>query len=102
MKLREHEAKKILEEVKLNIKSGINGASLQSEDALLYGSDGLTPKREPIVSLLRSIQALGAEGLDVGFEFFSISSVFQKPSLIKEISDLLGLAKKTNQLLRWE
>jgi len=84
---------RILEEVKLNVKSGIKGVSLQSEDALLYGSDGLKPKPEAVLDLLKSIRALEDEELGVGFEFFSISSIMQNPKLVEDVSELLRLEK---------
>jgi len=82
---------RILEEVKLNIKSGINGASLQSEDALLYGSDGLEPNPKAVMDLMHSIRRLGVEEPGVSFEFFSISSIMQNPKLVEDISEFMGL-----------
>jgi radical SAM superfamily enzyme YgiQ (UPF0313 family) len=84
---------RILEEVKLNIKSGIKGASLQSEDALLYGSDGLEPNPTAVLGLLKSIRALDVKELGIGFEFFSISSIMQNPKLVEDISELIGLRR---------
>jgi len=82
---------RILEEIKLNIRSGINGTSLQSEDALLYGSDGLKPNPNALMDLMKSIRFLGTKELGMGFEFFSISSIMQNPKLVEEISEFLGL-----------
>ena len=82
---------RILEEVKLNIKSGINGASLQSEDALLYGSDGSEPNPKAVLDLLQSIRALGVEEPGIGFEFFSISSIMRNPKLVEDVSEFIGL-----------
>jgi len=84
---------RILEEVRLNIKSGIHGASLQSEDALLYGSDGSEPNPKTVLDLLHSIRALGDEEHEIGFgfEFFSISSIMQNPKLVEDISEFMGL-----------
>jgi radical SAM superfamily enzyme YgiQ (UPF0313 family) len=90
---------RILEEVKLNIKSGINGASLQSEDALLYGSDGLVPNRKAVMDLLMSIRALGIDRPGIGVEFFSISSILQNPGLLKEMSEFLGLDSKNKSVV---
>lgn len=89
----------ILEEVKLNIKSGISCASLQSEDALLYGSDGFVPNRKAVMDLLMSIRALGIDKLGIGFEFFSISSILQNPGLLKEMSEFLGLDSKNKSVV---
>ena len=82
---------RILEEIKLNVKSGINGATLQSEDALLYGSDGSNPKPEAVLDLLKSIHKLDNKQLGVGFEFFSVSSIMQNPRLVEDISEFLEL-----------
>jgi radical SAM superfamily enzyme YgiQ (UPF0313 family) len=82
---------KILEEIRLNVKSGIRGATLQSEDALLYGSDGSRPNPEAVLDLLKSIRTLDDEELGVGFEFFSVSSIIQNPKLVEDMSEFLGL-----------
>jgi radical SAM superfamily enzyme YgiQ (UPF0313 family) len=91
LQFRSFPKERILEEVKLNIKSGIYGASLQSEDALLYGSDGSEPNPKAVLDLLHSIRALGDGELGIGFEFFSISSIMQNPRLVEDISELMGL-----------
>jgi radical SAM superfamily enzyme YgiQ (UPF0313 family) len=82
---------RILEEIRLNVRSGVNGATLQSEDALLYGSDGSMPNPEAVLDLLKSIRTLHNENLGVGFEFFSVSSIIQNPQLVEDMSEFLGL-----------
>jgi len=90
LQFRSFPKERILEEVKLNIKSGVYGASLQSEDALLYGSDGSEPNPKAVLDLLRSICALDDGELGIGFEFFSISSIMRNPKLVEDISELMG------------
>ena len=91
LSFRSFSKEKILEEIRLNVKSGITGATLQSEDALLYGSDGSKPNPEAVLDLLRSIRTLDNKGLGLGFEFFSVSSIVQNPKLVEDISEFLGL-----------
>jgi radical SAM superfamily enzyme YgiQ (UPF0313 family) len=88
---RSFQKERILEEIRLNVKSGISGATLQSEDALLYGSDGSKPNPEAVLDLLKSIHTLDNKKLGVGFEFFSVSSIIQNPKLVEDMSEFLGL-----------
>ena len=82
---------RILEEIKLNLKAGIDQVSLQSDDALLYGSNGREPNPKTLLDLLECIQALGVDVHRLGFEFFSISSIMQNPKLVEDISEMMGL-----------
>ena len=82
---------KILREIELNLKAGIDQVSLQSEDALLYGSNGRGPYSKAVLSLLESIYAEGIDKHKLGFEFFSVSSIMQNPKLVEEISEMIGL-----------
>lgn len=82
---------RILREIELNLKAGIDQVSLQSEDALLYGSNGRRPDSKAALSLLESIYAEGIDKHKLGFEFFSISSIMQNPKLVEDVSEMMGL-----------
>lgn len=82
---------RILEEIELNLKAGIDQVSLQSDDALLYGSNGRGPDSKALLSLLESVYAKGIDGHKLGFEFFSVSSIMQNPKLVEDVSGMMGL-----------
>lgn len=82
---------RILREIELNLKAGIDQVSLQSDDALLYGSNGRRPDSKAVLSLLESVYAEGIDKHKLGFEFFSVSSIMQNPKLVEDISEMMGL-----------
>jgi len=82
---------RILEEIRLNLKAGIDQVSLQSDDALLYGSNGREPHPKALLDLLACIRALGVDEDRLGFEFFSIRSIMLNPKLVDDVSEMIGL-----------
>lgn len=56
--LRHIPIEKILEEIKVNLESGIKSTILHSEDVLLYGADGVKPRPEPLLKLHRRVLQL--------------------------------------------
>ncbi|WP_440059299.1 B12-binding domain-containing radical SAM protein [Thermogladius sp. 4427co] len=42
---------KILEEIDVNLRNGVKGVILHSEDVLLYHADGVKPRPEPLIKL---------------------------------------------------
>jgi len=54
---------KIIEEVRLNVRYGVKGVILHSEDVLLYGAEGVRVKPEPLIKLHEAvIKEIGEEG----------------------------------------
>ncbi len=45
----------ILKEVEVNLRAGVKGVILHSEDVLLYQADGVKPRPEPLIKLHRAI-----------------------------------------------
>ena len=64
---------KVIEEVRVNVKSGVRHALLHSEDILLYGADGVKPREEP---LMRLHNAVLSEDIDsLGWAHVSLAAV---------------------------
>ncbi len=62
---------KIVEEIRVNLRAGINGVILHSEDVLLYGGEGVKPKPEPLYKLHEKVmKEIGESG---GFAWSHIS-----------------------------
>ncbi|OYT40231.1 MAG: radical SAM protein [Desulfurococcales archaeon ex4484_58] len=54
---------KIVEEIRVNVRGGVSGAILHSEDVLLYGADGVKPKPEPLIKLHEAVmKEIGEKG----------------------------------------
>lgn len=83
----------IIEEVKVNIRGGLNSACLISDDGLRYGSKDLSINREAVLKLYQSILSL--EGLkSIGISHISFSTVLQAPDLIRSLSEICGYTEK--------
>jgi radical SAM superfamily enzyme YgiQ (UPF0313 family) len=83
----------VLEEVKVNLRAGLQDVSLITDDGLRYGSKGIDVNREAVLDLFKSILSL--EGVrSVGFAHVSFSSVVQAPDLIRELTELCGYTKE--------
>ncbi len=79
--------KQILDEIKVNLKAGAEGALLHAEDVLRYGAKGVIPDEEKVMKLFR-------EGLkltdNVWLSHFAFASVMTKPSLIERLTEMLN------------
>ncbi len=62
----------IEEEILVNLKAGVGSIILHSEDVLLYGADGIRPRREPL-ERLHSMVAHYLEGYRAGFAWSHVS-----------------------------
>ncbi len=49
---------KILKEIEINKKYGVNTAILHSEDVLLYGADGVKPRPDPLIKLHEAVRRI--------------------------------------------
>ena len=53
--LRHIPLEKIIQEIEVNALYGVKGVILHSEDVMLYGSDGVIPREEPLLKLHREV-----------------------------------------------
>lgn len=78
---------KILAEVEINLRSGVRGVILHSEDVLLYHADGVKPRPEPLLKLHEEVlKRVGERG---GFAWAHASL-----AAIKYAEDTYGLISK--------
>ncbi|RLG73115.1 MAG: radical SAM protein [Methanobacteriota archaeon] len=85
----------ILEEVKVNVNTGI-GVCLHAEDVLRYGVSGVVPDEDKVLCLFREVLSLVGEPSKVGISHFAFSSVVSKPGLIEKLSEMLEAGSKGN------
>ncbi len=66
---------KIREEIRVNLRAGIKGAILHSEDVLLYGADGVKPRPEPLLKLHEIVtKEIGEKG-DLAWAHASLAAI---------------------------
>ena len=66
---------KIIEEVRVNVRNGVTGAILHSEDVLLYGGEGVKPRPEPLKKLHEAVtKEIGEKG-SLAWSHVSLSAV---------------------------
>ncbi len=84
----------ILKEVEFNLRSGIKGVGLVTEDVLLYGARGLELNPDAIKKLFDEVVSLASRyGVDtVGFSHVSCSSALVVKNVVRYISDVQGLS----------
>ncbi|RLE57177.1 MAG: hypothetical protein DRJ40_02335 [Thermoprotei archaeon] len=75
----------ILREVEVNVRAGIRGIGLVTEDGFLYGANGIRVNVDAVKRLVDSIAKLTR---NVGFCHVSISSILQAPNLVKYITEV--------------
>jgi radical SAM superfamily enzyme YgiQ (UPF0313 family) len=82
----------IVEEVKLNIKSGQTYPCLHAEDILRYGTTSIIPQPEKVIELFKAVK--GVKGVTgVAPSHVALASIATTPKTIKEISEILALDK---------
>ncbi len=62
-------------EIRVNIRAGIRGAILHSEDVLLYGADGVKPKPEPLLKLHEMVVKEIGENGDLAWSHASLAAI---------------------------
>ncbi len=65
----------IRKEIKVNIRAGIRGTILHSEDVLLYGADGVKPKPEPLLKLHEMVVKEIGENGDLAWSHASLAAI---------------------------
>ena len=77
----------ILEEVRINLASGIGKITLHAEDVLRYKSKGMVPDIEKVSGLFDKVLKLTD---NVGISHLALSSALAQPKLIEDISRITG------------
>ncbi len=66
---------KIREEIRVNLRAGVKGAILHSEDVLLYGADGVKPRPDPLIKLHEMVvKEIGEKG-DLAWSHASLAAI---------------------------
>ncbi|ACL10874.1 Fe-S oxidoreductase [Desulfurococcus amylolyticus 1221n] len=81
---------KILAEIDVNIRSGLKGAILHSEDVLLYHADGVKPRPDPILRLHREVLERIGEKRSLAWSHASLAAVKYAEENHKLISKLMN------------
>ena len=79
---------KILAEVEVNVKNGVAYIDLRSDDILLYGANGISVNHVAVTKLFRTVKE--KYNVSVTFPHVSVATVRQDPSLVKEVSEIVG------------
>jgi len=81
---------KILSEVEVNIKSGVKGVILHSEDVLLYQADGVKPRPDPIIRLHEEVLKKIGERRHLAWAHVSLAALKYAEENYKLISRLMN------------
>jgi radical SAM superfamily enzyme YgiQ (UPF0313 family) len=84
--LRWYPLEKIERELKVNVDKGLTYCTLHAEDAMLYGSKNVTPRREKILPLHKMVKGYAG---GVGWSHASCAAVATDPKLFGEIADVV-------------
>ncbi|MEM4718036.1 MAG: radical SAM protein, partial [Desulfurococcaceae archaeon] len=80
---------KILAEVEVNLKAGVRGVILHSEDVLLYYADGVKPKPDPLIKLHAEVlKRIGSKG-NFAWSHVSLAALKYAEDNYKLISKLM-------------
>ena len=83
----------ILAEVEVNAKAGQHNIILHAEDVLRYKANGVHVQPEAVKELFSS--AMKVDGVKtVAPSHFALASVVEKPGLLKELSEIVGVGGK--------
>ncbi|MCX8204793.1 MAG: B12-binding domain-containing radical SAM protein [Candidatus Nezhaarchaeota archaeon] len=92
-KLRHRPLDDILEDVRVNVRAGRRVVCLHAEDVLRYGAGALSIEPDKVLRLFRAVSMVkGVRG--AGVSHASLSSIASSPSLIEELSQVLGLTRR--------
>ncbi len=81
---------KIVEEIEVNKKFGIDHALLHSEDILLYGAYGVVPREDPLIKLHEAVISTGVG--TVGWSHVSLAATVaaqREGKIVTKIMDLI-------------
>ncbi len=81
---------KIREEIRVNLRGGIKGVILHSEDVLLYGADGVKPRPEPLIKLHEmAVEEIGEKG-DLAWSHASLAAIKYAEEKHRLVSKLMN------------
>jgi len=81
---------KILREIEVNLRAGINGAILHSEDVLLYHADGVKPRPEPLIKLHEEVMKKIGERGSFAWSHASLAAIKYAEENYKLITRLMN------------
>jgi hypothetical protein len=83
----------IVDEARVNVRCGQHDITLRNNDILNYGAKGIRVNRKAILSLYESVSKVnGVKRVDQCY--LNLASAASEPSLIKEITDIIGAGCK--------
>ena len=82
----------ILKEVEVNLRAG-RQPLLHAEDVLRYKAKGLNVNEDAVIELFKRIMEYPGVS-SIGISHFALSSVASAPSLVEEISNIVGVSKE--------
>lgn len=89
--LRHYTLEMIAKEIEVNLRGGVRGLVLHSDDVLLYGSDSVYPNEKAMIKLHELVRSKGITSL--AWSHFSLSAVKyaeDELKLISRIREILG------------
>lgn len=81
---------KVLAEVEVNLRAGVRGIILHSEDVLLYYADGIKPRPEPVLKLHKEVLSKIGEKKHIAWAHVSLAA-------LKYAEEKYGLISKLMQ-----
>lgn len=87
---------KILEEVKVNLSSGVDRVLLHAEDVLRYGAKGVIPDEDKVMKLYGEVKKLTGWGANMSH--FAFASVMARPGLVSGLTELMDVP---NEKMPW-
>ncbi|MEM1742051.1 MAG: radical SAM protein [Desulfurococcaceae archaeon] len=81
---------KIIEEIRVNLKYGVKGVILHSEDVLLYGADGVRVKPEPVIKLHEAVMKEIGETGGFAWSHASLTCIKYAENEYKLVSKLMN------------
>jgi radical SAM superfamily enzyme YgiQ (UPF0313 family) len=97
--LRHRPVFRILEDVEVNLQSGVKDVLLHSEDFFMYGSKGMTPNRDKLLGLISRVKEKDPKTLDVSH--LSLATVYHNQEILKEISEIVGVGFDQKYMSAW-
>jgi len=85
--------KDIVTETRVNVQFGQHNVTLRSDDILQYKAKGVRVNRKAVLSLYESVNRVNGVKR-VSQCYINLASAVSEPSLIKEISDIIGVGCK--------
>jgi radical SAM superfamily enzyme YgiQ (UPF0313 family) len=93
LRFRSRPLEDILAEIRVNVEAGQHTICLHAEDILRYKANGLHVKPEAVRELFSA--AAEMDGVkNVNLSHFALASAVEKPGLLKEISEIVGVGGK--------